>query len=155
MFLFIGVGAGLVSHLVGFVYPAYASFKAIESPNKEDDTLWLAYWVVFSVFSVLEFFSDTILWVVPFYYTTKMIFLLWCQLPMFKGASFIYKTFLRDLFKRYESEIDNRLARVGTVAGGVLSSTLSNGSAGGASAAEAPAAPTEDARSMYGTKKST
>jgi receptor expression-enhancing protein 5/6 len=43
-------GAKLVSDLVGFVYPAYASFKAIDSADPNDDTQWLTYWVVFAVF---------------------------------------------------------------------------------------------------------
>ena len=33
-------GPGLLCNLAGFVYPAYASFKAIESFEKEDDTQW-------------------------------------------------------------------------------------------------------------------
>ena len=41
LFLFVGVGAQLFSSLLGFAYPAYASFKAIESPEKDDDTQWL------------------------------------------------------------------------------------------------------------------
>ncbi len=53
------------SQIVGFVYPAYASFKAIESPDKHDDTMWLTYWVVFAVFSIAETFSDTLLWWFP------------------------------------------------------------------------------------------
>lgn len=47
----------ILSLLVGFVYPAYMSFKAIESPEKSDDTQWLTYWVVFASLTVLEIFS--------------------------------------------------------------------------------------------------
>ncbi len=60
-FLFLGFGAGLLSTLVGFIYPAWASFQAIESPSRADDAQWLAYWVVFAVFSVIESFSDAFL----------------------------------------------------------------------------------------------
>lgn len=28
------------SNVIGFLFPAYYSFKAIESPNKEDDKQW-------------------------------------------------------------------------------------------------------------------
>ncbi|MBV97667.1 Receptor expression-enhancing protein 5, partial [Eschrichtius robustus] len=45
--------------------------KAIESPNKEDDTQWLTYWVVYGVFSIAEFFSDLFLSWFPFYYMLK------------------------------------------------------------------------------------
>lgn len=49
--------------------------KAIESPNKEDDTQWLTYWVVYGVFSIAEFFSDLFLSWVPFYYMLKVCWL--------------------------------------------------------------------------------
>lgn len=29
--------------MIGFLFPAYYSFKAIESPNKEDDKQWCAW----------------------------------------------------------------------------------------------------------------
>ena len=36
------------SNVVGFVYPAYMSFKAIETEDDVDDDIqWLTYWVVF------------------------------------------------------------------------------------------------------------
>jgi receptor expression-enhancing protein 5/6 len=34
------VGGRLITNMVGFVYPAYCSFKAIESNNKDDDVQW-------------------------------------------------------------------------------------------------------------------
>lgn len=46
--------------------------KAIESPSKEDDTVWLTYWVVYSLFGLAEFFSDLLLSWFPFYYAGKV-----------------------------------------------------------------------------------
>lgn len=46
--------------------------KAIESPNKDDDTQWLTYWVVYGIFSIAEFFSDIFLSWFPFYYMLKV-----------------------------------------------------------------------------------
>jgi hypothetical protein len=40
-FIFLGFGAAFFSHIIGFLYPAYASFKAIESAARDDDKQWV------------------------------------------------------------------------------------------------------------------
>merc|ERR1712125_132453 len=104
-----GIGAGSICSLVGFAYPAYKSFEAIEGPNKTDDTQWLIYWVVYAFFSVIEVFINLLLYWIPFYYAFKMAFLLWAMLPQTKGARFLYDSFLKDFLKKNESKIDAAL----------------------------------------------
>jgi len=107
--LLVNVAASLVANLVGFVYPAYASFKALESPGDEDDKLWLTYWVVYSSFSVLEFFSDWLLFWLPFYFLLKLIFLVYLFVPRYKGAVVIYDNIIRPILKRHEAQIDQKI----------------------------------------------
>jgi len=93
-FILFGFGSGPLCNLVGFAYPLYASFKAINSDRKDDDSQWLTYWVVYAFFTVVESFTDILLAWIPFYHFFKMAFLLWCYLPQFEGALWIYKRFL-------------------------------------------------------------
>ena len=46
----LGVGQVYITTIIGVLYPAFMSFIALETSDKEDDKLWLTYWVVYGTF---------------------------------------------------------------------------------------------------------
>lgn len=49
---------------------------------------------------------------IPFYYTTKTLFLLYLALPQSQGASYLYIAHLRPFFQTHEIQIDEALAQL-------------------------------------------
>ena len=101
--LFSGFGAGTISDLVGFVYPAYMTLVAIESDSKDDDTEWLMYWIIFASLFLVENFLPFVLYWIPFYYPLKVTFLIWCMIPEYQGAKLTYEMVLKPLYIRFNS----------------------------------------------------
>ena len=88
--------------VIGSVYPFLKSVEALQTDTDvEDDKTWLTYWMCFGTFTIFDMHTDFILGIIPFYYTMKLLFLLWLQLPLgpFMGANIIYKFILNPIFK--------------------------------------------------------
>jgi receptor expression-enhancing protein 5/6 len=98
LFHFINSLAGPVSNLVGWALPAFLSFKALESPGHQDDVQWLTYWIVFGFFNFTESFAlRLVLYYFPWYFAFKTVFIIWLQLPTFRGAQTIYLSVLKPI----------------------------------------------------------
>ncbi|KAF2355006.1 TB2/DP1/HVA22-related protein, partial [Trinorchestia longiramus] len=116
VYLIFGHLAQLISNLVGFLYPAYCSIKALETSVKADDTKWLTYWVVFASFSLLDTFSGFLISWIPFYWLAKVLFLVWCfSSSEYNGSVIIYHKVILPFFKKHEKKIDSAMGRVDKV----------------------------------------
>ena len=98
-------GMKLISDLIGFVYPAYMSFKAIESTETVDDQQWLTYWVVFALFSILESVAGFLVEWIPFYFAIKILFFAWLFHPKFMGAAVVYKN-VKPIIQNYTKGVE-------------------------------------------------
>ncbi|KAG9393171.1 TB2/DP1/HVA22-related protein [Carpediemonas membranifera] len=100
---------------ISFAYPAYASFKALQTKEEDDDKQWLCFWILIGFVNVVDFFFDPILSWIPFYMEIKLSFIIWAQLPSVKGSLFLYQTFLEPQLKKYENDIDETARHLGTI----------------------------------------
>ena len=101
---------------VGTVYPTYKSFKAIESREKDDDTKWLTYWVIFATLQNLEFFSAYIVFWIPFYQPLRMALLVWCMLPIpANGSKVLYDQVIKKFFLKHQVDIDGLASKAAKV----------------------------------------
>ena len=108
-YLAVGYAANLLCYFLGFVFPTYASVRAIESGDVADDTKWLTYWVVFSNVNFLEIF---LLWI-PLYYLLKFFLLVWCMFPgPWSGTTVIYNFFICPFVMRHRDKFDTAISEV-------------------------------------------
>ena len=112
IFVLVGVGANLIVHIVGILYPAYMSFKAIETKEEDDDKLWLTYWIVFALYSFADRFVDILFFWVPCYFVIKLLVLVYLFFPETKGALRFYNLFAWPFFKACEAKVDKFLERI-------------------------------------------
>lgn len=118
LYLIFGYGTSFLASFIGFVYPAYRSIKALETLDKEDDTKWLTYWVVFSAVSVLESFTDIFFYWIPLYSLIKCAVFIFMMIPTRpNGSSLIYERVIRPYVLKNERKIDDALNHASDIVG--------------------------------------
>ena len=95
----------------GTMYPAYCSYKAVNTNNDKEYVQWMMYWIVFSLFTVLETVTDVTLAWLPLYYEMKIAFIFWLLYPHTGGARFIYREVVHQLLSSREREIDDYIVQ--------------------------------------------
>ena len=106
LFIVFGVGASILTNIIGVAYPVFMSFHALESDGDDDDKQWLTYWVVFGIFNILDQFAGIILSFIPFYYVLKVATLIWLFHPASVGATYVYKEHIHPLWVQYGGKIE-------------------------------------------------
>ena len=115
--------------IVGVIYPVHCSIRVMarfdwydsnykkHKLNEEEEKKrklnlkkiqnWLEYWIVFFLFYNLETFFGSFFQKIPMYLFYKVTFLAVLFLPWYKGAHYIYRSFLREVFRAYEGTLYN------------------------------------------------
>merc|ERR1719469_1736668 len=97
---------------VTVLYPTVHSIRAIESPNKDDDKVWLTYWMVFGLFNVAEtYFCFT-----PYWDWLRLLLFVWLLLPNFNGSKVLYETVIRKLLDQNKDLIAKWISKVSNAA---------------------------------------
>ena len=100
MIIFHGFEIAITSYTV--IYPGFASMRAIESEDKNDDKHWLTYWMVVGCLEVLETFFAFIFWFIPYWSILRFGLLVW--MISFNGAVVMYNM-LKPFIDTHKDEI--------------------------------------------------
>ena len=111
IFVYFNLFENLITNLIGTVYPTFWTIKSIES--KDGKAIhWLIYWIIFSSFILLDFFSGFVVKIIPFYFVMKICFLIWLQWPKSKGCDIIFIYVINNIFESIEEEVDEYVQEV-------------------------------------------
>ncbi|KAK8805035.1 hypothetical protein WA171_007000 [Blastocystis sp. BT1] len=106
------LGLPFISNMIGFVYPAYFSLVALNSKDREDDTKWLTYWVVFGFFSIIESIVSIFAKLNVMYYIVKIVMLVCCFIPDIDLANVLYRDCVSPFLSKHEDKIDSTINKV-------------------------------------------
>ena len=106
-YVVVGVFKELISTMVGTVYPIFKSLEAIEKNDPDEMKLWLAYWVIFSLFCIADRIADKMCLkkVIPFYFLMKLSFLIFLFHPRTLGAKVLVEKVVQPFIDGHEADV--------------------------------------------------
>jgi hypothetical protein len=114
--------------IASFLFPVFASYKALKTSDPAQLTPWLMYWVVLACALLVESWTEWILiWYttpspaprsktltsscrIPFYSYIRLLFLLYLILPQTQGARVIYEAYVHPYLEENETQIEEFIA---------------------------------------------
>ncbi|KAJ8119056.1 hypothetical protein ONZ43_g3871 [Nemania bipapillata] len=102
--------AHFFASIASFLFPLFASYKALKTSDPAQLTPWLMYWSVLSCALLAESWTEFILVWVPFYSWIRLGFLLWLVLPSTQGARVLYEGYLHPYLEENELAIEDFIA---------------------------------------------
>ncbi len=80
---------------------------AVDSKVPHDDTIWLTYWVIYSLLGLIEYIGYNFFHTLLFYWLGKSIFLIWLMMPGSKGGSqILYHQLIRPFIVKRQPSVD-------------------------------------------------
>ncbi|CAG8959909.1 hypothetical protein HYFRA_00013181 [Hymenoscyphus fraxineus] len=98
--------ARLLSSIPTFLFPVFASYKALKTADPALLKPWLMYWVVLACALLFESWVGFILFWIPFYSWFRLGFLLYLILPQTQGARVLYQSHVGPFLYENELAID-------------------------------------------------
>ena len=89
--LFVPAVRNIISAFGIYIYPAYKSYKALESEDDRDDARWLTYWVVFGFLHCFEEILSTVFFFIPFFSVIRTIALTYLHMDKENGSKLLYR----------------------------------------------------------------
>ncbi|KAF8427829.1 TB2/DP1, HVA22 family-domain-containing protein [Tirmania nivea] len=100
----------LASSSATFLFPVFASYKALKTNDPQQVTPWLMYWVVIACVFLVEAWTEWLLRWLPFYYNFRAAFMLWLVLPQTQGATKLYLEYVHPYLTEHEKDIEHFIA---------------------------------------------
>ncbi|KAE8453656.1 hypothetical protein EG329_009167 [Mollisiaceae sp. DMI_Dod_QoI] len=105
--MFFATFANLLSSVPTFLFPVFASYKALKTNDPALLQPWLMYWVVLACALFVESWTGAILFWIPFYAWFRLFFLLYLILPQIQGAKVLYQEHVHPFLETNELAIDD------------------------------------------------
>ena len=100
-------GWAIVMTCITVLYPAVHSIRAIESPQEDDDKVWLTYWMVFGVLTVAETFLGFVFYFIPYWGWIRLVLFIWLLMPQTQGSATVYNAVVKPLLQANKQLIED------------------------------------------------